>query len=146
MSSPGVTGYEEILDEVETRLTSSPPFIDSTYGTRRGHLTPINRDDAPGSHIVGGDDDAIKGRGNCGGREADFTIAIYTRDDAGSKAADPYLIELYARMSQPFAPGIAVTPAGIHRETEIADGDAARTDCRFRVTYPTDGEWSLEMP
>lgn len=140
-----MTGYEAVLAEVEARLGGSPPFMTSAYGTRRGHLTPIPRDKAPGSHIVGGDDDPRKGNA-CGGREADFTVSIFTRDDEGSKAADPYIIDLYARLARPFDAGIVVTPDGIHRETEIADGDAARTDCKFRVCYATAGEWSLEMP
>jgi len=139
------TGYETILAEVESRLTSPSDFVDGSYGTRRGHLTPVPRDQAPGAHIVGGDDDPKKGN-NCGGRTGDFTVSIYTRDDEGSKAADPYLIALYARMAEHFAAGIVITPAGIRRVTEIADGDAARTDCRFEVTYPTAGEWSLELP
>jgi len=139
------TGYETILMEVEDRLTSPTPFITGTYGTRRGHLTPIPRDQAPGAHIVGGDDNPQKGNA-CGGRVGDFTISIFTRDDLGSSAADPYLLELYARMDAPFAAGIVVRPAGIRRETEIADGDAARTDCRFTVEYATAGEWSLELP
>jgi hypothetical protein len=138
------TGYEDILAEVEDRLTLPTPFVDGDYGTRRGHLTPIPRDQAPGAHIVGGDDDPQKGNA-CGGRVGDFTVSIFTRDDAGSSAADPYLLELYVRMAEPFAAGIVVTPAGIRRETEVADGDAARTDCRFAVAYPTGGEWSLEL-
>jgi hypothetical protein len=139
------TGYETILAAVEARLTSPTDFVDGSYGTRRGHLTPIPRDQAPAAHIVGGDDDPLKGNA-CGGRVGDFTVSIYTRDDEGSRAADPYLLELYARMAEPFAAGIVVKPAGIRRETEIADGDAARTDCRFEVEYPTAGEWSLELP
>lgn len=145
MSSPPVTGYETILAEVEDRLTTPTDFVVGDYGTRRGHLTPMPRDKAPGAHIVGGDDDPKKGN-FCGGRIGEFTVSIFTRDDLGSSAADPYLIELYSRMAEPFAAGIIVRPAGIRRETEIADGDAARTDCRFEVEYPTAGEWSLELP
>lgn len=141
-----MTGYEEFLDEVESRLTTPSDFMGGKYGTRRGHLTNIGRDKAPGAHIVGGDDEPQKDKRNCGGRVAGFTVSIFTRSDLGSKAADPYLIELYARMSLPLASGIVVTPNGIHRETEIADGDAARTDALFTVTYPTAGEWSLELP
>lgn len=139
------TAYETFLAEVESRLTGSPAFMDGSYGTRRGHLTPITKEKAPGAHIVGGDDKPKKGNA-CGGREGEFTVSIFTRDDEGSKAADPYIIDLYARMSQPFAAGIVVKPLDIHRETEIADGDAARTDCRFEVCYATAGEWSLELP
>ena len=139
------TGYETILAAVETRLTAPTDFVGGTYGTRRGHLTPIPRDQTPAAHIVGGDDNPVKGSRNCGGRVGEFTISIFTRDDEGSKAADPYLLELYSRMAVAFDPGIVVNPAGIRRETEIADGDAARTDCRFEVTYGTAGEWSLEL-
>lgn len=141
------TGYEIILAEVEGRLTTPDDFMGRGYGTRRGHLTPIRREDAPGAHIVGGDDNPQKGSGSaCRGRYGEFTVSIFTRSDDGSKAADSYLIELYDRMSEPFAPGIVVRPAGVHRETEVADLDAARTDARFEVTYPTAGEWSLELP
>lgn len=136
------SGYETILAAVESLLTTPTDFMDGAYGTRRGHLTPIPRDQAPGAHIVGGDDNPKRGNA-CGGRSGEFTVSIYTRDDAGSSAADPYLIELYARMAEPFTAGTVVKPAGIHRETEIADGDAARTDCRFTVEYSTADEWSL---
>jgi hypothetical protein len=139
------TGYEDILTEVEARLTTSVDFVPGTYGTRRGHLTTIPRDAAPGAHIVGGDDIPQKGGRNCGGRQGEFIVSIFTRDDAGSSAADPYVLELYDRLREPFAAGIVVKPIAIHRIVEIADGDAARTDCRFAVTYPTDGEWSLEL-
>ena len=139
------TGYEAVLAEVEARLTTPSDFVPGTYGTKRGHLTGITLDDAPGAHIVGGDDAPQRGKSNCGGRFGDFTVSIFTRDDAGSSAADSYVIELYARMAEPFASGVVVTPGPIHRETEIGDNDCARTDCRFSVTYPTAGEWSLEL-
>lgn len=139
------SGYETIMAEVLARLSTPTPFVDGSYGVRRGHLTPIPRERSPAAHVVGGDDKAKKGS-VCGGRVGDFTVSIFTRDDLGSGAADEYLLELYARMSEPFDAGIVVTPAGIYRETEIADGDAARTDCRFDVAYPTGGEWSLELP
>lgn len=139
------TAYETALAAVEARLTAPTDFMGSGYGTRRGHLTPITKEKAPGAHIVGGDDKPKKGN-TCGGREGEFTVSIFTRADEGSKAADPYLIELYARMSEPFIDGIVVKPLEIHRETEIADGDAARTDCRFELCCDTAGEWSLELP
>lgn len=141
------TGYETILANVETRLTTPSDFVPGTYGTRRGHLVPITRAKAPGAHIVGGDDDPVKGS-KCGARQAEFTVSIFTRGDDGSADADPYILTLYARMNDPSNPwpaGVAVFPAGIHRETEIADEDAARTDCVFRVEYRTQGEWSLEL-
>lgn len=139
-----MTGYELVLAEVESRLTTPSDFVPGAYGTRRGHLTPIKLEDAHGAHIVGGDDDGVKGKSNCGGRFGDFTVSIFTRSDEGSKAADPYVIELYARMKAPFLAGIVVTPGKIHRETELGDNDCARTDCLFDVTYPTADEWSLE--
>lgn len=138
------TGYEAILAEVETRLTTPSDFMGGGYGTKRGHLTGITLEQAPGAHIVGGDDAPQKTTRNCTGRYGDFTVSIFTRDDAGSAAADSYVLELYERMAAPFAPGIVVTPGLIHRETEIGDNDCARTDCRFDVTYTTVGEWSIE--
>lgn len=139
-----MTGYETILAEVESRLTTPSDFVPGTYGTRRGHLTPVPVEEAPGSHIVGGDDNRIKGS-QCG-READFTVAIFTRSNEGSKAADPYLEELYVRLAAKGWPkGVSVTPGDITRETEIADKDAARTDCKFRVCYSTPGPWSLDL-
>lgn len=138
------TGYEAILAEVERRLTAPDDFMGPKYGTKRGHLTVMPREAAPGAHIVG-DDDKPGPKNNCGKRSASFTVAIFTRNDEGSKAADPYVIELYARMSVAFLRGVGVTPGPIHRETEVADSDAARTDCVFEVTYQTGGEWSLEL-
>lgn len=138
------TGYETILAEVEARLTTPGDFVDGSYGTKRGHLTPIPKEEAPGSHIVGGDDDRRKGS-QCE-RDGEFTVAIYTRSDQGSKAADPYVIELYARLGAAGWPrGVAVTPGPIHRETEIGDTDCARTDCTFKASYETAGPWSLEL-
>jgi hypothetical protein len=138
------TGYETILAEVERRLTVPKDFVPGSYGTRRGHLTVMPREAAPGAHIVGGDDKPAT-KNNCGKRSANFTVAIYTRNNDGSKTADPYLIELYARMAAAFPVGVSVTPGAISRETEIADSDAARTDCTFDVTYRTGNEWSLEL-
>lgn len=139
------TGYETILAEVEDRLTSPSDFMSGSYGTRRGHRVPIPLEQAPGAHIVGGDDRRKKGS-QCGEREAEFSVSIYTRNDQGSAAADPYIIELYARLAAPGWPtGVVVTPGDISRETEIADNDAARTDCSFAVSYSTASLWSLEL-
>lgn len=143
-----MTGYEFVLTEVESRLTTPTDFIPGDYGTRRGHLTPPPLPEtgpAAGAHIVGGDDDP-QANNQCGGRDGGFIVSIFTRSDAGSAAADPYIIELYARMKPAFAPGVVVTPGKIRRRAELADNDAAQTDCEFAVTYTTvaDDEWSLE--
>lgn len=143
------SGKEVILAEVERRLTAPSSFVPGTYGTKRSHRTIITKAAAPGAHIVSGKDAPNKSN-KCGGRYLEFTVHIFTRSDDGAKAADPYVIELYARMSAPFAPpfagGIVVVQGEISEDTEIADGDAGHVICPFTATYPTRGEWSLELP
>ena len=133
--------YESIMVEALTRLTDSVPFVPGSYGVRRSHRTAILREQAPGAHLIDGEDRPQQGK-PCGARQGEFTVSIFVRDDDAG-AGDEYKVELYRRMAEPWAPGIVVRPGRIFVDTELADEDAARIDCQFFVQYATGGEWEL---
>jgi len=81
----------------------------------------------------------------CRQREAEFTVSLFVRSDAGESAADPLRIEVMRRLNPetaPYAAGVRVTPVEISADEEIADADAIRIDMHFDFAYPA-GDWKL---
>lgn len=138
------SGYETVMQEVYDRLTASPALISGGYGVRRSHRTAISRDEAPGAHVVDGNDEPARGSKNCGGRQGDFVVSIFVRDDDIS-AIDEYKREVYSRLSAAWPSGISVRPGRIAVESEVADADAVRADLHFDVSYDTADLWSLDL-
>lgn len=138
-----MSAWEEIMVEALSRLTAPTDFIGTSgRGTRRSHLTAIDKDDAPAGNLRSGEDHPSKAS-KCA-REGDIIVSIFVRDDDGESAADPYISELYSRFSAAWPAGVSVSPGPIIRDTEVADGDATRVDCHFPVCYSVGERWSLE--
>lgn len=128
--------------EALARLKASPPLIPNKDQIRRAKRTPVTREKAPAVHLIDGRD-APRRQNACGGREGEFTISLFARDDAGLSALDATKVEVMRRMGVAWPAGVICYPGDIVPEAESADQEALRVDMTFRFEYDTAGEWSL---
>lgn len=137
-----MSGYETIMVEALARLKANPPLVANKDNIRRAKRTPVTREKAPAVHLIDGPDKP-KRTNACGGREGEFTISLFARDDAGLSTLDATKVEVMRRMGVAWPAGVVCYPGDIVPEAESADGDALRIDMSFRFEYGTAGEWAL---
>jgi hypothetical protein len=79
----------------------------------------------------------------------DGMIAVFVRDDIGSTAADPFVIEVVNRINPeiptPYSSGVRLEVGSIEPDTEIADEDASRVNIQLLVKFGTK-RWTLDVP
>lgn len=131
------SGIERIMDEVLFRMRAAPALVKGDI--KRAHRTPVTLANSDAIHIIDGNDAPLKNKCE---READFTVRIIARSDAGASAADPLKVAVYARLAASWPTNITVVPGRISVVTEIADQDVTAVDMEFTTSYPA-GEWSL---
>lgn len=143
------TGYEVTMVAVLAAMRTPTPIVPLAANIRRAHRTAMPREKGDFIHLIDGDDEPDR-KQKCGRRRGKFTASIFVRSDDGATAADKYRIAVADRLEtlgSSLPDGVMIEPPGrISPDTEIADGDATRVDMDFEFTYPTHGEWSLELP
>ena len=143
-----MTGYESVMAAILGRLDAAPKNWGlNVQDVRRAHRTAVPRAGVPAVHLIGGADAPAREHRTalCQQREADFTVSLFVRSDAGESAADALRVEAMRRLSPdtaPYAAGVRVTPGAIATDEEIADADAIRVDMQFAFAYPA-SDWKL---
>lgn len=141
------------MSAVLARLKAAPTNWGlGVQDVRRAHRTAVPKAGAPAVHLVGGRDEPARehSKSLCRRRNAEFTVALFVRNDAGESAADPLRIEAMRRLNPEttglaaYPSGALVRPAEIDPDEEIADGDAIRIDMRFEFSYPAT-DWKLSQ-
>jgi hypothetical protein len=139
-----MTGFETVMVQVVEELTNGSP---DWAEVRRAHRTLIPRASGVVVHVIDGPDEKVSAARGCGRRRGSFTVSIFVRDDDGPSTADPYKSEVLTRIGGADWPaGVVMDQGPIRPDTEIADEDVTRVDLEFPFSYPTNGEWSLDLP
>lgn len=144
MTSIAETAWAEMF----TRLTATTFPGVALASIRRKRRTNVTRENAPAIHLIEGQAKMNEDK-SCDWRwEMDGTIAVFVRDDNGLAAADPFLVEVVARINPEIAPAysnqVRLELLRIGPNTEVADEDATRVDLDFRFKWGAK-RWTLDV-
>lgn len=119
---------------------------------RRTRKTIVARDSAPAIYVSFPELVPVKHKSCQWEWRVHYRISIYTADDEGDAAADPYVAAVLAAINPVAAPstdtpvytnGVTIEPPTVRTFEDIADEDATRVDLEG-VAMISLGEWSIE--
>lgn len=152
MTSAVETFRGELFARVLTADYGAAPTVERIRRTRR---TIVARDTAPAIYVSFPQMEPVPGRARSCNWEwtVHFRIAIYTADDDGDAAADPYVAAVLAAINPTAAPttdaplysnGVTLEPPRVRTLEDVADEDVTRVDIEgvARISLP---EWSIEV-
>lgn len=149
MAAP--VGVAEIFwKEIYDRVAALPTFGADIAMVRRTHRTDVPLEKSPAVYLfeeetkrVGGDRNMCNWDWEARGR-----FEIINRDDVGTAAAEPMVLEVLTRINPdvlPYANSVRLEIEKITSEAAVADVDAAKVSVEFVAKYKT-ARWSLNAP
>lgn len=146
-----MTAVELFRAELFARVVTAPYAV-APVRIRRTRKTIVARDAAPAIYVSFPEMEPTTHKSCRWEWRVHYRISIYTADDDGDAAADPYVAAVLAAISPLAAPstdaplysnGVTLEPPKIRTMEEIADEDVTRVDLEgfARISL---GEWSIE--
>lgn len=139
---------ERLRAEVLSRLKVPTAVVPKAASIRRSHLVETDRTTAPAVYVIEGPDEPIaQGKSsNCPRRRLSLTVRLILRNDAGTSAADQYVIEIARRLdpfSSGYGEGVTAALGTIAPAQEVADADVVEVNIDLTLDYQLRGEFAL---